>query len=58
MDEVLVLLDCLTIARTDRLMSIEAGKEHLLSHGDDVKPFDVSDKTFNVILKKKVNTQM
>ena len=52
-DEVCVLLDCLSISRLDRLMSLEMDRKHLVSSSEE-KPIDVSDKTLSLILKKKV----
>jgi hypothetical protein len=46
-------MDCLTIARADKLMCIESGSDHLLSSINEDKPADISDKTLNVILIKK-----
>ena len=50
-----VLLDCLNIARADKMKGIETCR---LTEASlvDVKPLDVSDKTLNVVLKKKVNS--
>lgn len=49
-DEVCVLLDCLSIARADKLMTLESERKHIIS---EEKPIDVSDKTLSLILKKK-----
>ena len=46
-DEVCVLLDCLTIAKAEKLMAVETA----LFNEDPVS--DVSDKTLSVVLKKK-----
>ena len=54
MDEVSVLLDCLNIAKADKMMGIEMCRLVELPPVDG-KPLDVSDKTLNVVLKKKVN---
>lgn len=51
-DEVCVLLDCLSIARADKLMTLEMERKHLSSASEE-KPIDVSDKTLSLILKKK-----
>ena len=53
LDEVSVLLDCLTIAKADKMLGIETCREPVSLI--DEKPVDVSDKTLNVVLKKKVN---
>lgn len=50
-DEVCVLLDCLAIARADKLMTLEMDRKHMVTNED--KPIDVSDKTLSLILKKK-----
>lgn len=55
MDEVSVLLDCLNIAKADKMMGIEMCRLAELPLVDG-KPLDVSDKTLNVVLKKKVNS--
>ena len=47
------MLDCLQIARADKMMSIETcrlAESPLI----DEKPVDISEKTLNVVLKKKV----
>ncbi len=51
-----MLLDCLAIARADKLMTLEMERKHLSSTSDE-KPLDVSDKTLSVILKKKVSVK-
>jgi hypothetical protein len=52
-------LDCLSIARADKLMTLETDRKHMLSSNkeDEQRPFDVSEKTLSLILKKKVYIQ-
>jgi hypothetical protein len=52
-DEVNALIDCLLIARADKMMSFEIGRENYLPVSDE-KQSDVSEKTMSVILKRKV----
>ena len=52
-DEVCVLLDCLTVARADRLMFIDMEKKHVSLNEE--KLIEVSDKTLSLVLKKRVN---
>lgn len=56
MDEVSVLLDCLKISNANKLLTIEHGRENLL-YGDD-RQNESMDKTFGVILKKKVRFKL
>ncbi len=52
-DEICVLLDCLSIAKADKLMTLEMDRKHLVTSNEE-KPLDVTDKTLSLILKKKV----
>ena len=51
-DEVCVLLDCLTIARADKFMTLDTEKK-ILTPSSEEKPIEVSDKTLSLVLKKK-----
>lgn len=55
LEEVSVLLDCLTIAKANKLIGLESGREHLLSQSLDDKHAENVDKALNILLKKRVN---
>ena len=52
-DEICVLLDCLMIARADKLMILDMEKKH--PSMNEEKLIEVSDKTLSLVLKKKVS---
>ncbi len=52
-DEVCVLLDCLSIAKADKWITLETDRKNVIPSSED-KPIDVSDKTLTLVLKKKV----
>ncbi len=48
-----MLIDCLSIARANKMMNLEIGKENYVTSSEE-KQSEVSEKTMNVILKRKV----
>ena len=56
-DEVCVLLDCLNLAKAEKLMELMGPKEperRLMVSSSDEKLVEVSDKTLSLVLKRKV----
>lgn len=53
-EEVSVLLDCLVIAKQNKLLSLESGREHLVNQFDEKSGENMFDKAFNIALKKRV----
>ena len=48
-DEVCVLLDCLSIAKADKWITLETDRKNVIPSSED-KPIDVSDKTLTLVL--------
>ena len=53
-EEVSVLLDTLVIAKANKLLGLESGREHLVSQYMDEKQGENVEKTLNIFLKKRV----